>query len=227
MPLFFFILIAALVIFLIIQGAKQAKKRQADLVAWAEARQFQFSPDHDRTFDDRFAEFSSLRQGRNRYAYNISDGEYRGRFLTAFDYHYETESTDSKGNTETTHHHFSAVVIEAGVPLKPLSIRPEGFFDKIGEFLGFDDIDFESAEFSRTFYVKSPDRRWAFDVLHQRTMEMLLEAPRFTIEFQPGRVLIWRGGVLAADDFQAALDVVTHLLDLIPAAVLEDLREGR
>ena len=56
-------------------------------------------------------------------------------------------------------------------PRHPLE---EFFGPPFGEFFGHDDIDFESAEFSRNFYVKSSDRKWAFDILHARAMEFLL-----------------------------------------------------
>ena len=66
----------------------------------------------------------------------------------------------------------------------------------MGEFFGFDDIDFESDEFSREFCVKAADRRWAFDVIHQATMEFLLAAPRFTIELAGPRVMAYRDELL-------------------------------
>jgi len=117
------------------------------------------------------------------------EGTWSDRHLLAFDYHYETHSTDSKGHRRTNHHHFSAVILASALPLKPLFIRAEGFFDKLTEFVGFDDIDFESAEFSRKFYVKAKDRRWAYDVIHARTMEFLLSMPRFTIQFDRNNVI--------------------------------------
>ena len=46
---------------------------------------------------------------------------------------------------------FSTIVVESDVVLEPLFIRPERLFDKVKEFVGIDDIDFESAEFSRKF----------------------------------------------------------------------------
>jgi len=112
--------------------------------------------------EERFPNFTCLQEGSNRYACNIMQGTDAGHGVCAFDYHYETYSTDSKGNRTTYHYNFSVVIISTGLPLKPLSIRRETFFDKVGAFLGCEDINFESAEFSRAFFVKSPDRRWAF-----------------------------------------------------------------
>ena len=140
------------------------------------------------------------------------------------DYHYETYSTDSKGRRTTHHHYFSAVVVETAPSLKPLFIRGESFFDKIGEFMGFDDIDFELAEFSSSFHVTAPDKRWAFDVLHQEAMEFLLNSPRFALEFHGGRVVAYRNNTFSTADFESALEVVSGLIDRLPRSVLRELQ---
>ena len=169
----------------------EAKRRRA-LFAWAFVNKLDFSAGRDHRLDSRFPRFDCLREGHNRYGYNVMQGSWRGRPMVGFDYHYETYSRDSKGRRTTSHYHFSAVVVTSEVELKPLIVRPEGALDKVAAFFGLDDIDFESAEFSRKFYVKSPDRRWAYDVIHPRTMEFLLAAPRFTIEMVGREVIAYR-----------------------------------
>lgn len=160
----FLLIVIALAVW---QACARAKRRQA-LKEWAESNGLRFSPQKDWTVEQRFPEFKRLQEGSNRYAYNIMQGGWSGRAFLGFDCHYETRTMDSKGRRQTQHHYFSAVILESDLPLKPLFIRPEGFFDKVTEFFGFDDIDFESAEFSRKFYVKAEDRRWAYDVIHTR-----------------------------------------------------------
>lgn len=224
-----FIIIAfiGLAVAAIVYGHIQAKKRREALAAWANARGLRYSREKDRGYDERFPEFNCLRQGSNRYAYNICAGELRGRHVQAFDYHYETRSTDSKGRRRTHHHHFSAVIVRANLPLKPLMIRSENIFDKLGSVFGFDDIDFESAEFSRKFCVKAPDRRWAYDVLHARTMEYLLAQPRHSIEFDTQHVIAWRGGRTndpAGHD--AAIELIAGILDRLPDYVKQQQTRG-
>jgi hypothetical protein len=146
-----------------------------------------------------------------------------GRSIAAFDYHYETHSTDSKGNRETENHSFSAVVIDSGLPLKPLLIRHEGLFDKVTAFLGMEDINFESAEFSRKFFVKSPDRKWAYDVLPARTLQLLLDSPVFKIEFVDSQVMAHRESTFSVADFDAAAVLVSGILDGFPEYLVKDL----
>ena len=90
------------------------------------------------------------------------------------DYHYQTTSSNGK-QTTTHHHYFSYCLIELPYASLPdLRIRREGIFDSLAGAFGFDDIDFESAEFSKRFHVKSSDKRFAYDVVHPAMMEFLL-----------------------------------------------------
>ncbi len=222
MEILFVIIIIGLMIALAVYSYQQAAQRRKDLQALADRLGWTFTADKDHSVDSRFDAFSCLRQGSNRYAYNMLQGRYQQHGVCAFDYHYETHSTDSKGNRQTHHFTFSALVLETGLPLKPLLIRPEGFFDKIGEFFGFDDIDFESTQFSREFFVKSPDRRWAFDVIHQATMEFLLAAPRFTIEFAGPRIITYRSSCFGPAEFESALRVTEGIIERLPNYLLRE-----
>lgn len=201
-----------------------AEQRRKALAAWGQANGLTFSADRLYGLDDRHPDFDCLRSGSNRYAYNTLRGAYKNWPCTAFDYHYETHSTNSKGRRQTHHHHFSAAIIDSPVPLKPLSIRPEGLFDKVTEFLGMEDIDFESAEFSRKFYVKAPDRKWAYDVLHPRAMEFMLSMPVFALNFAGASVLVCRRSVFKPEEFAQALDLATGLLERLPDYVVNQLQ---
>ena len=225
MNVLFIIGIIALIIAIAVLGAYMVAQRRKALMAWAHSKGLGFDPSKHRDFDDRFRQFDCLRKGSRRYARNVMEGDWSGRHVTAFDYHYETHSTNSKGHRQTHHHNFSAVIFDTAIPLKPLFIRPENFFDKITEFVGFDDIDFESAEFSRKFYVKAKDRRWAFDLIHARTMQFLLDMPRFTIQFDRDTVIAHRGSRNKAREFQSAADLISGILDRMPDYLVKQLRE--
>ena len=157
-----FVLIAVVIGIAIVVGLLAAAKRRQAMAVWASGKGLQFSAGKDHSFDNRFAAFKCLRQGNSRYAHNIISGVCDGLEIQAFDYHYVTGS----GKNRTTHT-FSAMLVKSPLPLQPLYIRRENIFDKVTEFFGLDDIDFESAEFSRKFFVKAPDKKWAYDVIHQ------------------------------------------------------------
>ena len=212
-----FILIAALVIAASIFSWIQARKRREALAGWALLKGLAFLEGRDDSYEDQFPDFKALKAGEgDRYAYNIISGDYRGRPLRAFDYHYITTSTDDKGHRTTNHHQFSAVIVNSLIPLKPLHIRPEGFFDHIAAAFGFEDINFESAAFSRQYKVTAPDRKWAYDVLHPRAIEFLLAVPPFSLQFDTGAVMFWNNKTWSVAEVEAAADTVNGLLDLLP-----------
>jgi hypothetical protein len=216
-----FLCVGALLGALGLFGWYAAKRRREELGTWAQTCGLSFSESREYGLDDRYPELDALRKGDHRYAYNTLRGQWQKRPFYGFDYHYETHSTDSKGRRQTHHHNFSAVILDSDVPLQPLLIRPEGLFDKLAGVFGFEDINFESAEFSRKFYVKAPNKKWAYDVIHPRCMEFLLSMPQFTLQFAPGCVIACRDGTLRADEFTQAADVVTGILDRLPEYVVQ------
>jgi len=208
-----FILLAAVAIGVAIYFSRLRRKK---LTAWAASRGLTFVAAHDRSFDDRFP-FRCLKQGHSRSAYNVMTGRISERDILAFDYRYVT----GHGKNRSTHT-FSAVILVSSIPLKPLRIRAENVFDRVAEFFGADDIDFESSEFSRAFHVKGSDKKWAFDVLHQRTIEFLLSKPRFSIEMSDREMIVWRGGTFSPERFDEALGVGSGVLDRLPGYVVRD-----
>jgi hypothetical protein len=200
--------------FLIWLSLRLAKRRRLALASFATAHRLSFDWEKF-SLADRFADFPCLAQGDNRYAFNRMQGVWRGREMQAFDYHYETHSSNGKNQT-TEIHHFSAVILGSDVPLKKLELRPENFLDKIGAFFGHHDIELESAEFNRRFHVAADDKRWAFDVLHARAMQMLLDSPAFSLRFGRDAAIVWRPSTFKPEVFAQAADTLTALLDSLP-----------
>jgi hypothetical protein len=52
-------------------------------------------------------------------------------------------------------------------------VSPENLLTRMAGGLGFDDIQFETEEFNRTFNVRCPDRKFANDFIDQRMMAWL------------------------------------------------------
>ncbi len=188
---FFIGILVVLVLTGIILGAiyssKAAKQRRLDLAELARGWGWSFDLLKDPTHDERYAHFSEFCQGHSRAAYNTLRGSMliQDRQYPAImgDYTYKVTSSNGKSTTTTTYH-FSYLIVHLPFAMVPeLTIRKEGFFDKIAGAIGFNDIDFESAEFSRRFMVKSSDKKFAYDVITAQMMEYLLagEPPRIEI----------------------------------------------
>ena len=204
----------AVMIFSVLSSMERRRK----MAAYAQAQGWHFTPDKDKGMSDRHPAFKCLRRGHSRYAYNIMHGSRDGRDVTAFDYHYVT----GHGKNRRVHN-FSALVIQSPLALKPLYIRPENIFDRVTDFFGMDDIDFESAEFSRRFFVKAPEKRWAYHVVHQQMMAYLLESPSYHIQFDSGNIMAWRNKRFGEQGFDAAFALIQGILERLPEYVKKQL----
>lgn len=199
------------------------------LAAWARRIGLKFRASRNGAIRYRFPLLKCLHGGDGCFAYNIMEGTVGKRTVCAFDYHYDNGSEGLIPSKEgiNAYWEFSALIVESRLVLKPLFIRPEGFFDKVTEFAGLDDIDFESAEFSQKFRVKSQDRRWAYDVMHQKTIELMLNYPHFAFDLQGSQIMAYGiGRTFSTGDFAAALDVVMGILDNLPDSVVQQAKRA-
>jgi hypothetical protein len=215
-PIVIFGLIAVLVVVVIVCSAIAARKRREALSAMAARLGLNYRPDKDPEIARQFAFLNRLAQGSNRYAFNILSGTYQGHFISAFDYHYETHSTDSKGRQQTSHNYFSFFVLLLPHDFPELRVVTEGLMSKIAQAFGYDDIDFESAEFSSAFCVRSKDKRFAYDVCNPQMIEYLLENRDFSMEIERNALAISFAKCLSADKIEGNLTRLVHLRSLMP-----------
>jgi len=192
------------------------KKRREAFAALAQRLGLAFSPGRETTLPVRYGFLDALRQGDNRYAFNILHGQFQGYPVLVFDYHYETHSTNSKGHRQTHHHYFSFFVLEQAREFPELRIYPEGLWQKFGQMLGFEDIDFESLEFSKAFCVRSKDRKFAYDVCHTRMMEYLLQHRDLSIEIELTAVSLSFGKRLKPEEVTERLNQLVQIVNLFP-----------
>ncbi len=209
-------------------GHLTQQKRREELRSLAERLDWQFRPDNDYDHDELYSQFEIFRHGHSRYAYNTLVGtiDVSGAAwpVQMGDFHYKV--TSHNGKTTTTHtYRFSYVVIRLPYLRRPeLLIRREGMFDALKNLFGFDDIDFESAEFSRRFCVKSPDRRFAYDVIHPRMIEFLMAYEPPTIDIEAGSCLLSDGKrTWSPEEFRATIDWADQFFELWPAHVTSQL----
>jgi len=214
-----FVIIAAVIALIIvgaIVGHLQAKKRREAMGALATRLGLRFDPSKSHDMARRFTFLDKLRQGSNRYAFNVLSGNHRDHDITAFDYHYETHSTDSKGRRQTHHHYFSFFILRLPASFGELTIEPEGFFSKIAQAVGYDDIDFESHEFSRKFCVRARDKKFAYDVCNARMIEYLLANPDLMIEIELDSLAVAFKRRLSPEQIEPNLQRLIQIRSLLP-----------
>lgn len=213
-------LIALVVVAGVIFSIIAARKRREVLFELAVRLGLDFSPAHDSQLADGYSFLNKLAQGSNRYAYNVLSGNHHGHPVLAFDYHYETHSTDSKGHRQTHHHNFSFFILRLPKLFPELKIYREGFGSKIAQAFGFDDIDFESAQFSREFCVRSCDKRFAYDVCNSQMIEYLLANRDLNIEIEANALALAFSTCLASEEIEENLERLLQIRQLMPEYLL-------
>jgi hypothetical protein len=179
-----FILFAAIAVTSAIYKYIYGAKRREGLIDLARRLNLSFDAGQHHTLADDYSFLKQLDKGDNRYATNILSGTYQQYPVVAFDYHYETYSTDSKGRQQTLHHWLSLVILTLPGVFPELSIRREGIFTKIAEVFGYEAIKFESAEFSKHFCVRSSDKKFAYDFCNAGMIEYLLANRDLSVEIE-------------------------------------------
>lgn len=243
MPVLLLMLVAGAVIALVVYGFYAAKKRREALRALAHELGLSYSegdPLGGQSFGQsrgwlaslfgsslsgipgRFGQFGALSVGDSRKGYNVIWGEHQGRQLCAFDYQY---STGSGKNRHT--HRLSAAAVTLGCRFPELVIRPENLFDKMAAVVGLDDIDFESHEFSKRFYVACRDRKLAYDIIDAQMMEYLLACRGWSIELDGTDAMIWTGSTWKPEEFRSAIATLQGFLDRVPRLAWKELGEER
>ena len=209
-PLFIVGVVAVIFVALIF-GIISAQKRRQAMMALAARLGLSYYPGKDRNIASRYNFIDKMRAGRDRYAYNILSGRYQDHEVTIFDYHYKTGS-----GKDTHHHHLSFFILILPSSFPELVIAKEGFFSKIGQALGYDDIDFESHEFSRKFCVRSKDKKFAYDICNARMIEFLLSNTDLNIEIDNNILSISFGHRLSPVDIEPNLNRLIAIRSLLP-----------
>ena len=213
----FFILVSVSVIIIGVLVYYFYKKRQQALARLAASLGFKFTARDIFGIPERYAFLGLFQYGHSRRAQNIIYGSREGALVYIFDYYYVTGSGKNRSV-----HRFNCCVVEVGADFPRLWIRKERWFDKVAAVVGFDDIDFESAEFSRRFFVKSSDKKFAYEVINQQMMEFLLESPHNPfIELQHHACLFYFKARWSVDVFRYLYEFAFAFLERVPDWVLQ------
>ena len=84
--------VIAIILVVLVLGYLSARKRREAMRAAAARLGLRFQPRKNRGLARQYRFLDKLRQGSNRYAFNILSGSYEGHDVMLFDYHYQTGS---------------------------------------------------------------------------------------------------------------------------------------
>ncbi len=225
-PLVVLLVVAALSVVALVSvlAYQRDKKRRAMLQAFGLSNGWTYTAQDD-SWCQRFVG-APFDQGDNRRATNILTGPYAGSTMVAFDYRFQTHSTDSKGNRTTSTHRYGVCALALRAPLPGLELTPESALTRIAGHLGLDDLELESEDFNRRYRVKARDPKFAYDVLHPRTMAALLARPALHLRLLDVDALCWGNGRIEPVALLERLSTMQLVIAGIPAFVWSDHSAG-
>lgn len=197
-----------------------AQKRRKELLSFAHELGFRFSPSPG-DIHEKYGGFDPFGSGHSRRSSNLIQGRRNQLGWELFDYRYTTGS----GKNQQTHR-YGIVVGQASMAFPLLRMRPEGFFDKLAAAVGFDDIDFESDEFSRRYLVKCGDRKQAYDLIHPQMIEFLLSIKAYDWQFRGPWILIRKSGNFSVIELVAVMEAIEGFVARVPEYVREEIGLG-
>ncbi|HEY3298667.1 MAG TPA: hypothetical protein VGK34_08440 [Armatimonadota bacterium] len=216
---FVLILAVVLVITYAIFTAQDDERRGRELLLLSDRLKLEFYQEDVPRLALVYGYFDCLLKGDSGRASNVMTGQFEGFQINMFDYQYSTGSGRSR---ET--HELSIVAFDTDMLFVELFIRPENMMDKVAATMGFDDINFESDEFNRAIYVKSQDKKFAYDVITTTMMEFLLANQGWSIQMRGRTVIVYNGQLLSADEFLDAANFTREFIQLLPEYLVQTLR---
>jgi len=195
------------------------KRKVAAFRAFAAQRGWIYR-ERDRTLTERYLG-TPFGQGFGKDAEHVLAGQHRGRGLAAFEYTYKERRGSGKDRRTVT---YTNTVVALGTPaIRPtLELNREGIGRKLLGLVGIRDLQLESEEFNKSFHIRTEDDKFAYDVLHPRTMEWMLADQRcrdLPFRFERADLLTWRQGTTDLETVVWMLDYLCDVLDRVPSFV--------
>ncbi|MBX3117742.1 MAG: hypothetical protein KF784_01655 [Fimbriimonadaceae bacterium] len=174
---------------------------------------------------DRFLDgldgFEPFGKGYGRDVSSLLIGRREGVDWFIFDYEYK-EDTRRDDKVETTTYRFGVAAVRIPMMLPGLRMSPETFADRVMEKLGRHEIEFESAEFNKRYFVQCNDRRAAYDLIHPRMMEYLLTVPARDWQIAGPFIILHQRSYYEPMDIYRIVSDVEGFVQRIPNYVKQD-----
>ncbi|MEO1527394.1 MAG: hypothetical protein AAFX06_18345 [Planctomycetota bacterium] len=180
--------VVGVIITLVVRNEKQ---RTEALENVATELSLSFNKKHDDRLLVAMQRFKLFNQGHGRKMKNVMQADTEIARLSIFDYQYTTG-----GGQHSQTHTQTVVAMESNdLALPNFRLRPEGFFDRVGSALGFQDIDFEGDKAFSDAYVLAGDNEEAIrSFLTPELRKTIVEHEKCCIESDRGVFIFYRVG---------------------------------
>jgi len=198
----------------------QQQKRCRELLALATAKELFFAPDADNAHT-RFGGFEPLDNHRHPSSSNLLHGR-RGEIeWLIFDFQYVIGAGKNKRT-----HRFGVVAAIVPLHFRRLTIRPEGFLDKMQQFVtGSADIPIQNEPFNRRYHVTCDVPKFAHDVLHPQMIELLMAGTPMHWQLGGDVILIHRRGLFTAEEIDLSMLLIEAFIDRLPDELIERMSQ--
>jgi hypothetical protein len=182
----------------------QARKRRGEaLQQLANEMRWTFSPQGDDTLRTTFGAFKLFSTGHSKRLDNVLRGTAQETSAAFFDYQYTTGA----GKSRHTSRHTVLWLGLGGRPLPHFFLRPEHLFDKMADWMGYKDIDFENyPEFSKRYLLRGENEHEIRRLFGPRLIELLEKESGLCMEGDAGNLILYRQrGRLKVDEMRSFL----------------------
>lgn len=200
------VLIPILAIVLFYFAWQAEKKRREEFSRWALNHGWHYDYRNNATLRRRYGFLDRLQIGHSRRASHHLEGQWGSYPATAFCFCYTTGS-----GKHQQRHSLGVVLLEVEEFFPELRIYPESMMQRFGQFLGFEDIDLDSVEFSKAFTVRSSDKKLAYDFCNTEMMTYLLQNPSTAMELEGNTMALFVNRFLSPHDVE---NMLHHLVEI-------------
>jgi len=228
----------ALVIVAVVYSNRAAEARRIRMAEFASSRGLHYAPyglasepsgcltgpfsasyQQEQEYLENFLGFQPFGVGSARSVRDRIFGNAQGLYWEIFSYSY----TVSSGKSSTTCR-YTIVAAQFDFVVPDIDIRRENFLDRIGSWVGIRDMQFESIEFNEAYHVKSHDERRAYDVIHPKAIDYLMNCPISQWQLAGRTVLLLDSGTVDIATVTCMMDAIVDFVALVPDYYRDDNR---
>lgn len=183
--------VAGVVVALVLIGRRAERLRTEALQQASVAMGFSFEAEGDVEQIRALGDLPLFGRGHGKRLKNVMSGRAGAGDARVFDYQYTTGG----GKDSHTWRQTVALYPGGGPGLPDFVLSPESVLHKLGQMLGYQDIDFESSPtFSSRYLLRGQDEAAIRSAFTVDTRGFLEQEPGWTVEVQGGTVATYRAG---------------------------------
>lgn len=211
----------------------RAVRRKNKWKQFALSHRLQFAAADTQNIPKLYSDFLLFKQGINKIAYNICQGEEKGFTITAFNYQYIVPS----GIERIISHHFSVLIFQSQLFFRPILILNNkllhelDIFDTFGSKItrneinylsGTNEIYFESEAFNRKYYITCDNKKYAYDIINPRMIPFLQKNPEINIEARDNSVVFFQNRIVTISAMDSYLIFAHDFFEMIPLHIKKE-----